>query len=91
MSQFKYRMLGRKRRTRVRELAREAYLASDTQEQAIELARRKVKKEFKSIIVEILIGVLIQLAIDLIVKWIMDNLTEVPTDYQPDEPGYFES
>lgn len=88
MAQFKYRMMGRRKCARVREIAREAYLRHDSQDAMVADATRRVRQQFDSILVEIFISVLIQLAIDLIVRWIEQKLGDPGTEYQPTEPGY---
>lgn len=82
-----YRILGRKRRNRVREIAREEYLSKDP-ESALASTRERVRAEYGSLIGTILVALAVKLATALIMSWIEDNLLEPPGSYQSTEPGF---
>lgn len=85
-----YRLLGRKHRLNVRNLARQAFHDADGDEvRAKRLVEYRLRHAPKSIIASILIGVAIKLAIELIVYWIKHRFATVPSgEFQPGEPGH---
>lgn len=83
----KYRLLGRRRRARIRHLARECYLANQGSEQAKVDAEDAIRREFGSILVSILIGLAIKLAVELIAYWIKQRLSDPGVGFQSGEPG----
>lgn len=85
---MRYRILGRARRKRVREIARDCFLIAGTPTAAKEKAEAKIRKEFDSIIASILIGLAIRLAIELITYWVKEKFFRPSAEYTQGEPGY---
>ena len=82
-------MLSSKQCKYTRALTRDAFLeAHGNRRQAIRLARRNLRADPKSILGMLLISVAIRLAVWLITKWIEENVTIPPDEYQCDELGY---
>lgn len=78
-----YRLLGKKRRTRLREMACHIYTAnppavwySMPQSRIAKLAKRKVELEYNSILTSILIGIDVRLVVELIKHWALNNATD---------------
>lgn len=85
---MKYRLLGRQRRNRVREIARQCFVTAATAEIAKDRAERQIRGEMKSIIASILIGLAIKLAIELIAYWVRERFFRPEVEYTQGEPGY---
>lgn len=81
-----YRILGRRRRQRVRELARQAYLHSPPSE-AVHNAEVAVRREMQGFISLVLVGIAVRLAIELIMYWLNLRMSEPGLTFQPGEPG----
>ena len=72
-----------------RKITREAFLEAHRERRhAIRLARRKLRADPESILGMVLIAIAIRLAVWLITKWIEENFTIPPDEYQCDELGY---
>lgn len=85
---FQYRLLGRTRRSRVREIARTAWADCQADpEKAEDLATMRINDQFYGFVSSILISLAIKLAIELIKHWAMQLLAEPPTQFVAGEPG----
>jgi hypothetical protein len=97
-----YLPLRRRGRDLVREVAKASYEKHEGDEDAaIAAAKAEIRSdEFKSklrsrtrtrvgsVITTFLISLAIKLAVELIIYWIKQEFLEVPSSYQPGEPGY---
>lgn len=84
---FRYRLLGQKRRQRVRTIARRAYLLSSDPNKAQYEATQQVRQEFGGILTMILVGIAVRLAVELIKHWVSQRLSEPEPGFQSGEPG----
>jgi hypothetical protein len=80
-----YRLLSRRQRNTVRDVARSAWLRHPDDAEA---AKAEAEQALGSIFVTILLGVAIRLAIELIMYWILNREREPQAVYCPGEPGY---
>lgn len=89
---MRYRILGRERRNKIREISRECYIlceiTGDGPEKAKKMAEMRVRAEFNSIITMILVGLAVRLIVELIKYWIEQKFSRPSEGYQPGEPGY---
>lgn len=84
-----FRILGKRNRLQVREIARHSFNVSNGVEaDAKTLAEKSLRAAPKSIIASLLIGVAIKLAVELIVYWIKNRFATVPSGgFLDGEPG----
>lgn len=81
---MKYKLLG-KRRFKIRDIARQAYLDNKDPQKAIDQATKEIRTG--SIVITILVGLAIKLAIELIWYWFNNKVSSPSMFYLPEEPG----
>lgn len=85
---LKYRLLSKKTKKSIREIARKSLAETNNQEQAIDLAIKEIK--YQGIFTSFLLGIALDLAIKLIIYWIKNNVFVPSKKFSKEEPGGFD-
>ena len=81
----RFRLLGRRRREEIRQLARDAYMTSPSF--AKQEAERAVRHRYSGILSMLIVGLAVKLAIELIAYWVKQKFTHPPMTFEAGEPG----
>ena len=86
---LQYRILGKRRRKRVRDIACTAWTDTQCDTNAAEhLARMRIQDQMYGIITSLLISIAIKLAVELIHYWVAESIPEPGLTFKSGEPGF---
>ena len=85
---IQYRVLGKPRRQRIRQIARSAWIDTDADpSEAERMAQWRIQDQMYGVISSLMISIAIKLAIALIRHWLSQSVGVPPEDFQYGEPG----
>lgn len=85
---MRFLILGRRRRQKIREIARAAWIECGRSSHAMKVAEKDIRRQMAgSFWASLLIGLAVQLAIKLIRYWWENHVDAPAPTFQPGEPG----